>query len=89
MLNNNFKKYLRINETQQVSEKQDPHCSENMCKCLRTFSVGSFNLNIRIFLLSKRNIHTPVYLRTYKIKNKNVFKDDEQLQSSTVHAGKI
>ena len=52
--------------------------------------MGSFNLNIRIFLLSKRNIHTPVYLRMYKVKNKNVFfKDDEQLQSSTVHAGKI
>ena len=61
-----------------------------MSKCLRTFSVGSFNLNIRMFLLSKRNIHTPVYLRTYQIKNKNVFfKDDEQLQSSTVHVGKI
>ena len=83
--------YLRINEIQQVCGKQDPLSSENIrIKCLRTFSLRSCNLNIRIFLLSKRNIHALVNLGTYKIKNKNVFfKYDEQLQSSIVHASKI
>lgn len=52
--------YLRINEIQQVCEKQDPLSSENIrSKCLRTLSLGSCNLNIRIFLLSKRNIQYP------------------------------
>lgn len=83
--------YLRISEIQQVWEKEDPASSGALSsKHFKTFSLGYSYLNIRIFLLSKRNIHASLNLGTFKIKNKNVFfKDSEQLPSSVVHVGRL